>query len=868
VTEQAAGPFWEQLIQALEHLGDPEWLGTNSPLAAPYFLGKHLLREPKYAHTTVGRGHALRAVIHDAAQTLAQQEGDYHDIIHLTYFRHQSVVKICHKLNISRATYYRYRQQAIKQLESSLVNHVAPALHLEQAPHSRPQLWEREEAIERCRSVLKSGKAVAITGGGGVGKTALGAFLANEWESQPAYWFTFRPGLNDQLISLFFSMGYFWHLQGASTLWLQLLASAASETGRTAGNETFLALVRHSLMNSKATPQLFCFDDVDLLHPQEVERHAQIFAFLQSLTALTPVILMGQQIPSAVDWEETVTGLSAENTHRILEKSNINLSMDDLDLKKVHTYTQGNPRLLELFIMLHRSGEAITDVLQRLSSAPSVEFMMSRIWKLMDKDEQDLLAALSTFRRPAPSDAWKDQGTLGRLTERNFVHHNSYGGVEITPVLKTTIYNTLAPEVKEAKHLQAAEVRAERGQYTSAAYHYIGGGEVEKAIWLWYMHRRQEINQGEGITALRLFEALSTSYLSEPVREILVLLRSELRMLEGDYTKTKNDLQGILWQTPLLKGRARRIAGDIAYERSQFDRSIRAYKEGLESLTSVDNEMALLYKEMGKVYEQRRDLNEAWRMSLLAEYEVENLKGNVQSDIGNYAEAHAYYEKALALAQQLGHTEGEGKTRNNLAWMLKQQGNIELAQQHWTKASECYTKIGNLIWQAGIKINQAVAYTETNQVQEAIPLLEEALSVFETLAHPRGKAKANANLAEAYLRLQNYEQAAFFAWRSLEDEEPSVMAAGFHTLAEISLAQEDFSQVKIFCQKSLDWAEKTSDTINAGFAWRTLGKLYQKQGRFNETKDALHKAITHFQNVDMEQEVEIAQAILRQIPTY
>jgi tetratricopeptide (TPR) repeat protein len=94
------------------------------------------------------------------------------------------------------------------------------------------------------------------------------------------------------------------------------------------------------------------------------------------------------------------------------------------------------------------------------------------------------------------------------------------------------------------------------------------------------------------------------------------------------------------------------------------------------------------------------------------------------------------------------------------------------------------------------------------------------------------------------------------------------MAAGFHTLAEISLAQEDFSQVKIFCQKSLDWAEKTSDTINAGFAWRTLGKLYQKQGRFDETKDALHKAITHFQNVDMEQEVEIAQAILRQIPTY
>jgi tetratricopeptide (TPR) repeat protein len=253
-------------------------------------------------------------------------------------------------------------------------------------------------------------------------------------------------------------------------------------------------------------------------------------------------------------------------------------------------------------------------------------------------------------------------------------------------------------------------------------------------------------------------------------------------------------------------------------------------------------------------------------MSLLAQYEVENLKGNIQSNIGNYAEAHSYYEKALALAQQLGHTEGEGKTRNNLAWMLKQQGNIELAQHHWTKASECYTQIGSFIWQAGIKINQAVAYTETNQVQKAIPLLEEALSVFETLAHPRGQAKANANLAEAYLRLQHYDQAASFAWRSMEDEEPSVMAASFHTLAEISLAEKEFSQVATFCQKSLEWAEKTSDTINAGFAWRTLGKLYQERGQLSEAKDALQKAIILFQNVDMEQEVEVAQDILRQIP--
>ena len=59
--------FLEHLKQALEAFGQPEWLGSHSPLAAPYFLG-HAIRGAQA--TATGRGQALCTEIDRALETL------------------------------------------------------------------------------------------------------------------------------------------------------------------------------------------------------------------------------------------------------------------------------------------------------------------------------------------------------------------------------------------------------------------------------------------------------------------------------------------------------------------------------------------------------------------------------------------------------------------------------------------------------------------------------------------------------------------------------------------------------------------------------------------------------------------------------
>ena len=856
--EKSELPFRQQLLSALEHFDDVGWLSANSALATPYFLGEHIqLHAAGEVISSCGQG--LRAFILETASTLLRNdpEKDYlNNVLELSFFRPKSVLRICEELNISRATYYRHRNKAIDELEKALIRRLRPALRLEPIPAPVRTLLGRQEQAATCLQLLCSGNTIALTGSSGIGKTTLGAYLAREWTSGVVFWFTLRPGLNDQLPDLLFSLGYFLQRQGKSSLWLQMVAN--SEENRETKYESVLSLVRHHLQDLKETPPLLCFDEIDLLKPLAVEKHSQLLSFLESLVGLTPLLFIGQQIPLKVHSVQLLEGLTAAETEQMLAGAAINLSA--ADLSRLQAYTQGNPGLLELFITLHRSGESLADLLSRMTKAPSAALLLKRIQQRLLGEEQMILAALAIFRRPAPDDVWENLDAFKSLYSRRLIQLDGKGGVMLLPALQSIIYQQLSPEERKTFHRKAAVIRAERGEYTAATYHYIRGQQPEVGIWLWYMHRRQEIDQGQGGAALELFKELPVNELDESVQEILILLRSELRMLAGEYSGIKRDLYTILWSESLLKGRAKRLEGNVAYEQSHFDAAIRAFREGLETIHMVSRELALLHKEMGKVYAHKRDLEAAWRETLYAQYEVENLKGSIQSDMGNFTQALVHYENALDLVESLNYTEGEGKTRNNLAWVLKQQGEFEKANQHWQRASECYAQVGRLTWQMGIKINQAISYTETGQPRLAIPLLEEALTVFRSLGHSRGLALAAFNLAEAYLAVGDVTLADHYIWKAIEEDEPSVLPASFNTLAEIRLAQQRLDEAERFCHKSIQLGEKHNDVINCAYSWRTLGKVLVARGQREKAQGVLDKAITLFEELEMPQEVKETQS--------
>lgn len=720
---QPLDSFAQQVGEALKQFNDPAELGRDSPLASVYVLGQRLRAQQLAAHA-LDRGKALQHVLVESAVDLAdtndprrgeaehlcaqyahasdQQRAWYHQqvldylrtgnrtqrLLYWSFFHEPTFATLepildSDKLNIPRATYYRQLPKAVSLLAQALIERMHPALRLE-APPAFISLVGREHYIPSCLHALAKRQTVTLTGAGGVGKTAFGAALVTHFQDVPTFWFTIRPGLNDQLGTLLFELAAFLHKQGMPDLWLELMSDT---TKPTLSHPTALLCAD---LASLQTPPLLCFDEVDLLRPAEREAHSQILTLLESLRGIAPMVMIGQQLTLTSDLPVTLSGLTIDEIGMLLDAMGRKQNPEIAQL--LHKHTAGNPRLIHLLIALYDSPLVLGEELHDFESTPSTEALLDRIRRRLSDDERTLLMHLAVFRRAAPRDAWEKtppdrtwhEQTLASLIARRLVQEDQAGGVAILPVFRATLYASLTADVKQALHLKAAEVRAVRGQYTAAAFHYLRAGQLHVAINLWHRQSVQEINQGQAHSALVLFSEVARTQLStQRDQEVLRLILATLRKLIGDYPGAQAELQAQSWHTRSLHLLAQRLAGDIAELTNQFDQAITAYEEGITTIqTALEIEGIHLRKGLSRVYMRQQNLERAWHEAQIAYYEVENIQGNIEELGGKYATARQHYENALVVATSLGHTQGEAKTRNNVAGVLARLELFELAQQH------------------------------------------------------------------------------------------------------------------------------------------------------------------------------------------
>lgn len=127
--------FQRHVQTALEKFHQAAWLGEQSPLSAPYFLGQR----PASQTSAAQRGQTLQRVLRQANDSLklcGSDEQSSSRLIELTYLQPAPLTAdgAAAELNLSRATYYRRREQAIQQLAAAFVRHINPALRLDRPP--------------------------------------------------------------------------------------------------------------------------------------------------------------------------------------------------------------------------------------------------------------------------------------------------------------------------------------------------------------------------------------------------------------------------------------------------------------------------------------------------------------------------------------------------------------------------------------------------------------------------------------------------------------------------------------------------------------------------------------------------------------
>lgn len=848
--------FQKNVEEALKSFTKPEVLGEKSSLATPYFLG---LAMPAEAATAVERGKVLQAILRRATNQITGKYADrWSDLIELIYFQNLNIGEASKRLQLSQSQIKNTdRKAAIVQLTHQLIELIRPALRLEYPPSRPRQKLARQVAYRRTLDLLDDGNSVFLAGVEGMGKSTMGGTIAHAWAGT-TFWYTIRPGLNDHIDSLIFSLAYFCQQHGSSLLWQEII-SAQGQVPR----EQLLEQTRY-MFEQLSPPPLICIDDVDKLQMNENAEHVEMGEFIEGLQGQVPTLLMGQQQNIKTKHVEVLEPISDQAVVEMLSSQSIFLT--EKEAAKVNHALGGNPQLIELAVVLIQNSGSVEVVLQEIGKTPHAKFLLERILRRLDEEQKRILMGLVVYETEAPLDAWltgqerkEEHDAFQSLLEKKLIHFDDGGGVFLLSAYREILESILLDAISETEiqrlNQNAAEVFITRGRFTQAARHYAKSAEPEIAIWRWHEFKQQELAQGQAHAALSLFEEMRLDSLSSAARGRATDLCAELKYLRGLLDDALTDLKSVRSRPPIYEVEARQLEGIIHNDDSRFDSAKQAFSEALSMAEDlVEARLAHIHKGISWTYLQERQLDQAWEEAMLARFEADYIQGVIQFRRNNYAEAAALYLSALSLSEQANHLHGAAKVCNQLVQLYAVQGLLDEAIEYAKLSSAKFEQIGRPVGIASSNINFALSYNLAGDFTKSIDYWQKCERQFKEFGLDMPsfqQALVQQGLAEAYLGLNQLETAINHVQESMANEEIAILPDSHRTYGEILLKQGNTAEAKTWIQSSIDllMEQERPDAHLLGYAWRAIAEVYLHEENDSMAKEAAQTALELFEQI-------------------
>ena len=878
--------FNTTMCNALKNYTDLQWLGKNSPLASPYFLGD-FLNLVDYPETIAGRGRALQQVLFKAAtfhfqdnlptsrqalDRLVEKERSEMGnggpvfsllLLDLRYFRHyysprtlpNRVGAIPDFMAISKSAFFRYLDQARNQLQLNLLRMIRPNLRLEQ-PILTTSLVGREPILQACLSDLAQSHSVALSGIGGIGKTSLGIQIRESWPQKSVFWYTFRPGLNDYLTSILFALGHFLQKFGRTNLWSHLMANE----GIIKNVQQAIGFLRADLQFDGGSSLLLCFDEVDLLQTNSSQprhgAHKLVLEFLDGLRKRTPLLLIGQRSMIDTDSHYVLQPLIKDDINQLILNSDVQPSDDLVDT--VYRVTHGNPRLVELLLSLLESGEK--DAVFSFAHLASIKPLFNRLWKRLDESEKQLLLNLAVFRSYVPIDELQGKSGIDNLRQRQLIKIDEQGGCTIVPFFREMIYNDLSSEHLQLLHKQAANIRAEFGQYTQAAYHLTQAKSFQEAIQLWYDYQDVEIAQGNVGAANAVFEGIESKSVGKTDRKKLKIIQNRLALLFGEAERVLSGMESYDWHIgEKLSVEAMRQLGEANWQLGKTEDSLENLQTAIDSLRDLFLETVRLHTRRGQISFDLINYDLAEGEAIIAQAEIEVYLGVLKLARGQYKGAQPHFEKALRLAKNVEDMGFIARIHYYLAMATGNLGDMKGAHQHAEVAMDYYKQIGDRLKLEGMRAELAGFYLNVGQFSEMIEPAERALNFFEGIKHDIWISHLTSNLAEAYFETGNLEIAETYALRAISSENIRVQPYAYYTLGQIQHAKHKPEAAEQSFLIGIETAEKTEDKFISAYLHRIYGLFFMKEGLTDKGLTLLEIALELFNLLNIPHEIENTQ---------
>lgn len=850
--------FTQSVEQALEQLDQPTVLGQRSPLAAPYFLGRHLNAGPN-ADTAEGRGAALGLLLRQATGSLS---ADQRDVLNVAYFeaKHHAALNEMRAAELHRSlrTYYRDRTAAVQALAAELGRLAVPPLRAE-LPRAQ-RMVGRVESLSAALASLQMGKSLAITGPSGSGKTTLGAHIAAQWPSRMHFWFTIRPGFSDNVSALLFGLCHWLRELGAASAWHQLIADAGKDKASLEFSR-IRPMLRHDLEHiQRDTPdqpsRLFvCIDDVDLLDPQRAE-HDRVLDIVRELRDLAPLLLIEQNLILATDVHVPLTGLASGDVAAMLRQDR-QITLLPGEIERLAAATRGLPALVQLFMLLHGMGDTLDNTLRAIEGGLSADALFQHVWVRLSDADRRMLMQIAVYDGYAPADEWQNEWDDAlRLAANGLLNVNESDGVAVTSYARQAVLRHILPSVRPALHLRAAEALERRGEYTAAARQYQQAHRPFQAIALWSEHRTEETERGQAEAALVMLRDIAPESLAnDDERRILFTLRAELYRKLGAFANGLADLSSTTWPpSHSLTPYAETLRGDLHEFAGSTEAALASYESALQALAGQREAREVdIYRKIGFIRLYRtRNLEQASQAALQARFRAEGFHGKVLEERGNLVDAYDRFHSAAALLHQLENdTSAHALSEANLGRIAMTLGRFDEAISRIREAIRLYEQAGDLALHANQHMNLSYALNAAGRYEETLSAATERMQFVQDSGDTYLVSALTCNAAESCAHLGRLDEAEHYIGFALRQEEEFHRHYIITVQGIVHSKRQDYAQAEQHFTEAIRLAQESEDPFGEAPAWRWLALTCWQQGKQAEAKDAMARAHALFQTMGM-----------------
>nr|XP_058968802.1 tetratricopeptide repeat protein 28-like [Pocillopora verrucosa] len=212
-----------------------------------------------------------------------------------------------------------------------------------------------------------------------------------------------------------------------------------------------------------------------------------------------------------------------------------------------------------------------------------------------------------------------------------------------------------------------------------------------------------------------------------------------------------------------------------------------------------------------------------------------------------YDKAEDYLQRALVIKTEIGDRNGEATSYGNLGAVFLSLGQYNKAEEYLQRALVIHSEIGHRNGEASCYGNLGTVFQSLGQYDKAEEYLQRALVIRTEIGDRNGEASCYGNLGTVFLSLGQYDKAQEYLQKALvirtEIGDRKGEATDYGNLGTVFLSLGQYDKAEEYLQRALVIRTEIGDRKGEASCYGNLGTVFQSLGQYDKAQEYLQKAL-------------------------